>query len=171
MDYTFKVCICGEGGIGKTALINRYLTGFFNPAYKMTVGVEFHTKKLAVKGKNVILQIWDFAGEKQFRFLLPSYVRGSAGGIFMYDITRESSFNALTEWVDIFKKGFKEKVLKVPLLLVGSKSDLEQDRKVSSEKAIEFVKKFNFLNYIECSSKNGENVEKVFEIIGRAMIK
>ncbi len=137
----------------------------------MTVGVEFHTKRLEIAGKKIILQIWDFAGEHQFRFLLPSYVRGSSGIIFMYDITNEASFNALNEWIEVFKKGFKEKVLKIPLVLVGSKLDLKENRKISPEKAIEFVKKSKFLNYFETSSKNGENIENVFETLSLAMIK
>jgi len=107
-DVMFKLCIFGDGGVGKTTLLGRYLTGIFKANQSITIGVDFHVKKLEVNGKKVLLQIWDFAGEKRFRFLLPSYVLGASGGIFMYDITRYSSLKNFPEWVKIFKNGFIE---------------------------------------------------------------
>ncbi len=83
MDAMFKLCIFGDGGVGKTTLVKRYLTGVFAGDTTMTIGVDFHIKKLNIEGKEVGLQIWDFAGEDRFRFLLPSYVFGTSGGIFM----------------------------------------------------------------------------------------
>ncbi|MCK4688545.1 MAG: GTP-binding protein, partial [Candidatus Lokiarchaeota archaeon] len=83
-DAMFKICIFGDGGVGKTTLVKRYMTGVFKGDSTMTIGVDFHVKKLEINGLNVSLQIWDFAGEDRFRFLLPSYVIGASGGIFMY---------------------------------------------------------------------------------------
>ena len=167
----FKVCIFGDGGVGKTTLINRYLTGVFIRNLQLTVGVDFHIKKVEVEGKSVTLQIWDFAGEKRFRFLLPSYALGSSGGIFLFDITRYSSIINFDSWLNIFKQGYKGKNHQIPVLMVGSKSDLNFKRAVSRTEAFEIVKKNNLYGYIECSAKNGQNVKDIFNKIAVLMLK
>ena len=170
-EITFKVCIFGDSGVGKTALVKRYMMGIFDPEYKITVGVDFHTKKLDVEGKNVSLQIWDFAGEAQFKFLLPSYIRGAAGGVFMYDITRKSSLTNVAEWLTIVNSSIRQESDKFPILLVGGKSDLEDYREVSQEAATEALNKFELLNWFECSSKTGQDVERIFIEISHEMMK
>jgi small GTP-binding protein len=170
-NILFKVCLFGDGGVGKTTLINRYLTGVFKSDSEITIGVDFHIKKLEIQGRRVSLQIWDFAGEDRFRFLLPSYVLGASGGIFMYDITRYTSLKNFQEWLDIFKQGYTGPSNQIPIIIVGSKLDLEYKRAVSRTEAYELAKKNDLFGYIECSSKNGQNVQDVFLEIGRLMLK
>ena len=170
-DVMFKICFFGDGGVGKTTLIGRYLTGVFKSTTSITIGVDFHVKKIKIDNKLVSLQIWDFAGENRFRFLLPSYVVGASGGIFLYDITRFSSLKNFPEWIEIFKKGFvgaKDKQL--PVIMVGSKLDLSYKRAVSSKEAYDLAKAQNLFGYIECSSKDGRNIEDVFTEIAKLML-
>lgn len=170
-DVMFKICFFGDGGVGKTTLIGRYLTGVFKSTTSITIGVDFHVKKIKIDNKLVSLQIWDFAGENRFRFLLPSYVVGASGGIFLYDITRFSSLKNFPEWIEIFKKGFvgaKNKPL--PVIMVGSKLDLSYKRAVSSKEAYDLAKAQNLFGYIECSSKDGRNIEDVFTEIAKLML-
>jgi len=172
VDVMFKLCIFGDGGVGKTTLLSRYLTGFFKADQSITIGVDFHVKKLTVNGKNVLLQIWDFAGESRFRFLLPSYVLGASGGLFMYDITRYSSLKNFPEWVNIFKNGFigdKDKPL--PVIMVGGKLDLGFKRAVPSKEAFDLAKCHKLHGYIECSAKDGRNIEDIFEEIAKLMLQ
>ncbi|MFX1322359.1 MAG: Rab family GTPase [Promethearchaeota archaeon] len=172
MTYTkYKVVIFGDGGVGKTTLTNRYLTGIFEERYQLTIGMDFYLKKLELNRNKISLQIWDFAGEEKFRFLLPSAVLGAQGTIFMYDITQYSTFESLIEWLRVFNKANKENNQEVSTILVGSKFDLEENRTVSKEEGKIFAKENNFLDFIECSSKTGENVEVVFETISRIMIE
>ena len=161
----YKICILGDGGVGKTTLVNRYLTGVFKEHLKITIGVNFYVKKFKFHERMVTLQIWDFAGEDRFRFILPSYLLGAAGAIFMYDITRFSSFRNFHNWKEVFDEGSKRNDTEVPLLMVGSKKDLDYKRAVSYEDAVDLVKKHEFLDYIECSAKSGENVEQIFQKI------
>ena len=171
MLYTkFKVCIFGDAGVGKTTLVNRYLTGIFDSNYKITIGADFYLKKLIINDKDVTLQIWDFAGEDKFRFLLPSYVAGSAGGIFMYDITRRSSIESCENWLNVLKKSFESKKIDIPLVMVGGKLDLESKRTVFKEEASQMASIYDFSETLECSAKIGRNVEDIFLNLSKNML-
>jgi len=166
-DGMFKVCIFGDGGVGKTCLVKRYLTGIFKSDSIMTIGVDFLMKDIRIEGKKIALQIWDFAGEDRFKFLLRGYVRGASSGIFMFDITRMSSLTGLTDWLDVFKKGADKGEENVPIVMVGGKVDLKDRRSVYVEDARNIAKSHNLYDYIECSSKTGENVELIFYNIAK----
>ena len=166
----FKLPIFGDAGVGKTTLTHRYLHGLFKESYHHTIGVDFFLKRFEIDGHKVSLQIWDFAGEEKFRFLLPGIIDGAHGTIFMFDITRYVTFKNLTNWLNVFKEANKTHDQDVPILLVGSKTDLEGLRTVPSEEGKKFVKENNLMGYIECSSKTGENVEEIFRSITKIMI-
>ncbi|MFO8019178.1 MAG: Rab family GTPase [Promethearchaeia archaeon] len=170
-DALYKLVVFGDGGVGKTSLVTRYLQGVFTGNTTMTIGVDFHTKTLNINGTEVSLQIWDFAGEDRFRFLLPSYLRGANGGIFMYDITRYSSIKNFDAWLNVLRTEAEEEVKNMPILLVGGKSDLEQSRSISKKEGRRLMESKGLYNFIECSAKTGENVEEVFYTITKRMLE
>jgi len=170
-QIVLKLCIFGDGGVGKTTLSKRYLTGEFDSTVRITLGMEIHVKYLKVEGYNVALQIWDFGGEPQFRHLLKNYARGSFGGIFIYDITRMNTTLYIDEWLSIFKDTLGSEAPEVPILIVGGKSDLTEDRGVSGEEAKKLKNQFQFFDHLECSAKTGENVDKIFEILIKEILK
>ena len=167
-DATFKIVIFGDAGCGKTTLTHRYLTNLFKADSKMTIGVEFQVKSLEIEGKKVKLQIWDFGGEERFRFLLPTYVRGATGGVFMYDITNYSTLAHIDDWLLVVEK---ELDYRLPVIGVGGKADLADDREVTSEEGIKIAKSRDLDGFIECSAKTGENVNKTFEALTRLMLQ
>jgi len=170
-EGAFKLCIFGDGGVGKTTLVNRYLTKVFDEDIKMTIGADFYVKDLEVDGKKVVVRIWDFGGEQRFKVLLPSFAKGADGGIFMYDITRYTSVKNIDDWLSIFEKNVREKQIQIPIIMVGGKLDLQEKRSVETDDAVELSEKFNLQGHFECSSKTGDRVEEIFDSITRKMMK
>ncbi len=164
---TFKIILFGDGGVGKTSLAHRYLTGVFSESRNVTIGVEFYVKNLVIRGINVKLQIWDFGGEQRFRFLLPSYCRGCNGGLFIYDVTNLATLHSLNKWLEVVREGAPD----IPILVVGTKIDLVEKRKVTKEEAIQVAKSLKMSGYAEVSAKTGSNVENVFETLSKIMSK
>jgi len=169
-DAVFKICIFGDGGVGKTTLVNKYLTGVFKGDTSITIGLDFHVTIIALDGLKVKLQIWDFAGEERFRFFLPTYMKGASGGIFMYDITRYTSLKNINDWFEVLKENTAVQKNQVPILLVGGKTDLNHKRSVNGDDALQMVIKHNLQGFIECSAQTGENIANVFETLTRLML-
>jgi len=134
----------------------------------MTLGVDFMLKALQVEGETVKLQIWDFAGEERFRFLFPAYIRGANGAIFMYDITNYGSLAHVDDWFEIVDN---EIDYELPVIFVGGKTDLHHLKEVSTRKAMEVAQSKNADGFVECSSKTGENVQKIFNLLTRLILK
>jgi len=168
-DATFKIIIFGDAGCGKTTLTQRFLTNLFVSDSKMTIGVDFEVKSLEVDKQKVKLQIWDFGGEERFRFLLPTYVRGARGGLFLFDITNYSSIAHIDDWLSVIRKEIRAEDV-FPIIVVGGKADLAENREVTAEDGIKIAKSRNVDGFIETSSKTGENVEKTFEALTRRML-
>ena len=167
----FKLCIFGDGGVGKSTLIRRFAKGVFEENILMTIGADFSVKNVDLDGRKVTLRIWDFAGEDRFRVLLPAFAKGADGGIFMYDTTRYSSLGQIKDWLSIFEYFGSENAGKIPIIMVGGKVDLEDKRSVPSEEAMELSTNYALKGYFECSSKTGDNVEEVFEFIAKSMVE
>ena len=169
-EVKFKVCILGDSSVGKTTLVNRYLTGLFKDPSK-TLGADFLIKYLDVSNKRVFLQIWDFAGEERFRFILPSYIQGASGCIFMYDITNCESLAHFQDWYKVFLDGTNQNKQEIPFTIVGGKLDLESERKIFTEQVSKIADDYKMSDFLECSSKTGENVEDIFVKITKLMLQ
>ncbi len=134
----------------------------------MTLGVDFLLQGIELDNVKVKLQIWDFAGEERFRFLFPSYIKGANGAIFMYDITNYGSLAHIDDWLEIVNK---EIDYDFPLIFVGGKTDLNHLKEVSTRKAMEIANSRGADGFIECSSKTGENVHKIFQLLTKLILK
>ncbi|MFX1442532.1 MAG: GTP-binding protein, partial [Promethearchaeota archaeon] len=170
-DYLFKSIVVGDGGVGKTALTIRFSKGFFTEDYKMTIGVDFHVKTISIDTEEegpikVKLQIWDTGGQERFSSIRPMYYRGSLGGLLIFDLTSYESFEHLPQWIEEVRANIKTEI---PLLLVGNKSDLINERALSNEEISSFTQRFN-LYYMETSAKTGEGVGDCFYILACLMV-
>ncbi len=169
-----KVCLLGDGAVGKTALRERYLGKQFSSGYVMTIGADFAVKKTQIKTeegeKEVKFQIWDLAGQPRFNSVRELYYKGSHGGLLVFDITRRDSFTNLPAWVDELYKNSGRGIM--PIALLGNKVDLRDtaDDCVTEKDAIEFISdlktKLNIpydIPYLETSAKTGVNVDESFD--------
>ena len=166
-DYTFKLMMLGDASVGKTSLTLRYISGFFMEDLKLTIGVDFYSKTTLFNEKKVKLQMWDFGGEERFRFLLSQYCKGANGAFFLYDITNVRSIEHLPEWTQIVRENAGD----IPIMLIGSKKDLEEFRTVPREDGILAAKKYNLSSFIELSSKTGDNVERAFKVMTETLFE
>ena len=166
-DYTFKIMMLGDASVGKTSLTVRYIKGFFMQDLRLTIGVDFYSKTINFKEKNVKLQIWDFGGEERFRFLLTQYCKGANGAFFLYDITNPKSLDHLPDWTQIIRENAGD----IPIMLIGSKLDLDEYRAVPRDAGILAAKKYNLASFVELSSKTGENVEDSFSVMTETLFE
>jgi small GTP-binding protein len=165
----FKIVVAGAKDAGKTSLIRRYATGKFQSSLLSTIGVDFETKKVQLGETDILLNIWDFAGEEKFRTLFPAYVSGASGALLLYDITNQDSLTDLHDWIDV--------ITSVPerpktLILIEAKADLEDQREVMREEGNYIFNKYDFKGeLLPTSAKTGKNVEEAFEMVGRQIVK
>ena len=170
MDLAFKMCVFGDSGVGKSTLINRYVTAKFDRDLKSTLGAAILMKFIETETMKITLQIWDFAGEARFSFLLPSYAQGSSAAIFMCDISNRESITNIDKWLLTFNEGLKSRDPKFPLIVVGGKLDLEEKRALSKKDIEAILTVREEFDYLECSSKTGENVDLLFQILVEKML-
>ncbi len=171
-----KVCVMGEGGVGKTTLANRILTGVFNPATKMTIGIDFHLLQMEILDPRtsdesllpISLAIWDFGGEDRFRFMLPRFVKGANGGLLLFDLTRYSTTKYLREWLTIWNQNSEHDT---PLYLVGTKYDkVNPTTQISVETQIREMKnQLNIQKHYFISSKSGYMIDSLIQNIALDM--
>ncbi|XP_037789869.1 ras-related protein Rab-9A-like [Penaeus monodon] len=154
-----KVVILGDGGVGKSCLMNRFVTDRFDEHSFHTIGVEFLNKEIELSGETYTLQIWDTAGQERFKSLRTPFYRGSDMCLLTFAIDDHSSFKNLETWRKEFVY-YADVKADFPFLVVGNKVDLE--RKVTTEEAEAWCKENGDLPYIETSAKDATNVETAF---------
>ena len=157
----------GDSSVSKSAIIIRYLSGYFMHDLKLTIGVDFYSKSVFFEGNDIKLNIWDFAGEERFRFLLHSYCRGANGAILLYDITNRITLDYLHDWIQIIR----EQAGDIPIILAGTSLDLEESRDVTHNEGLEAARKYNLGGFIEVSPKTGQNIEELFNLITRLLLQ
>ena len=158
LKYVVKTVLLGEAGVGKTSLVYRFIENKFRENYKSTLGVNLLKKDLEVEGYGgVSSQIWDLGGQESFRSLRKLYLEGANGGLVIFDLTDKKSFDKLNDWLESFRVARGEQ----PLLLIGNKSDLKNQAKITEKEASKYAKNNN-MDLILTSAKTGQNVEEAF---------
>ena len=158
-DMIFKIVLIGDTSVGKTNILSKYLTDEFDPESKATVGVEFGTKNFKIENNIVKVQIWDTAGQERYRSITNAYYKGAKGALLVYDITNKKSFDNLDKWISDLKINGDEKI---SIVLLGNKSDLENQRVISTEEGKNKAELFKFA-FMETSALNGNNIERAFD--------
>ena len=157
-DYLLKYIIIGDAGVGKSNILLRYVYSTFKSEYQLTIGVEFGEKNVQLNDKNYKIQIWDTAGNEQFRSITRTYYKNSVCAIVVYDITRRESFESVINWIEDCKLNSPKTVF---MILVGNKNDLNDNRQVTTEEGEEFATRYG-IRFFETSAKDGVNIEEIF---------
>ena len=123
-DYLFKFIIIGDSNVGKSCLMLQFIERKFKSFIDPTIGVEFGSKKMDISGKVVKLQIWDTAGQENFRSITRSYFRGAIGALLVFDITNRQSFIDIEKWLKEVKSNTTSNI---EMILVGNKCDLKNN--------------------------------------------
>lgn len=150
-----KIILIGDVSVGKTAIINAFLGQKFNDDYEPSIGVDFFSKTMRYKGKQIKLQIWDSAGQEKFKSLIPNYIRGSALIFLVYDVTNKKTFENLDNWIN-----FVNNIESTTIVIVGNKIDLENERAVSKEEGEKFAEDKK-LDFFEVSAKTDTNLQNM----------
>jgi small GTP-binding protein len=165
--YVFKVILIGDGAVGKTSLIRKFMEGRFKIDYLPTIGTQIYTKDVLGEGDaNVKLVVWDISGQQAFSSVRPDYYKGAKGVVLMFDLTRSETFEHLDGWFNEAMKYTRSP----KVILAGSKCDLERDRKISQKYGETYASKIK-APYFETSAKDGKNVEKLFDMLAEMLLE
>lgn len=161
-----KIIILGDNCIGKTSICKRQRDNTFRDEYICTIAVEMSN----IECNNHKLQVWDLSGLDRYKSIVSAYYRIAHGIVLVYDITNRKSFLNLDYWIDDVLNYYS--IDDMPMVyLVGTKLDLEDDRKVFESDVNRFIKKYGIIYYTEVSSKYGLNVDKLFDDIVDNIVK
>ncbi|NXP75591.1 RAB9B protein, partial [Ramphastos sulfuratus] len=158
-----KVILLGDGGVGKSSLMNRYVTNKFDSQAFHTIGVEFLNRDLEVDGRFVTLQIWDTAGQERFKSLRTPFYRGADCCLLTFSVDDRQSFENLSNWQKefVYYADVKDPE-RFPFVVLGNKID-KIERQVSTEEAQTWCMENGNYPYLETSAKDDTNVAVAFE--------
>ncbi len=174
--WALKLTVLGDPAVGKTSLINKYITDSFTENYSPTLGVNILTKDIRFEENQseIRLLLWDLAGQEKYELTRKMFFQGCAGALLVYDMTQNSTFERISsKWIKDFRQyGRPDGVY----ILIGNKLDLKESIKVSSEEGRKLSQEINAAEFIETSAKYGENVEKAFKnlvsiVLGKRGVK
>jgi len=180
--YSFKIVICGASSVGKTCLFNRYCFNSFDFDASPTIGINFHSVHLRINFKEnpdeikenyIVNSIFDFGGQERFIPLLPRFIEGANGALLVFDLVNTFSFSQLDFW---YKQLIEYTINSdIPIILVGSKSDLIEKTPTSEivdDRLIqEFVREKQLDGFYRTSSLENYNVLEVFKELNNIMLR
>ncbi|MHA1313516.1 MAG: Rab family GTPase [Candidatus Helarchaeota archaeon] len=163
-QYTMKLTVVGDEGVGKTSLIKRYIEDRFNSEYISTIGVDFLVKNVKLEeGVEAKMVIWDIGGQDTWKNKMNLYMKGANGAIIICDLTRPVSAEHITDWLEEILTYAGD----VPYVVIGNKMDLKNQKVTLEDLKMHAQDMPCFFS----SAKTGKNVEKTFKTIANLMIK
>jgi len=163
-EFVYKVLVVGDIGTGKTSIIKRFVHNIFSEHYKSTIGVDFALKVMHWDSSTTVkLQLWDIAGQERFGNMTRVYYKEAVGAFVVFDVTRTSTFEAVTKW----KNDLDQKVTlppddrPIPVVLLANKADLARDPSLKTAQQLDkYCEENGFIGCFETSAKNNTNIEK-----------
>ena len=166
-SVTFKILTIAESGVGKTCILRRFVENKFLKNHLATIGIDFKTKTLTINNQEIKLKIWDTAGQERFRNITTQYYKGADGIVLVYDVTEESSYEKIKDWMDQILSNTQRD--EIGLVLLGNKCDMEP-RTVTEDQGIKLADELK-ISYFETSALNGQGIREAFEQLTRDIMK
>jgi len=164
-----KICLLGDGAVGKTSLIRKYVFDRFEDKYIMTFGTKVSKKQITIhrdgEEYNLTFLIWDILGQRVHNNLHSAYYKGASGAFIICDTTRLETLEGLKEWIRVFR-GVNEDS---PLILLGNKFDLVDQAQFGSEELGQVASELDVPHHMT-SAKTGAFVEESFMELGNKVI-
>ncbi|KAJ8511534.1 hypothetical protein OPV22_001968 [Ensete ventricosum] len=157
-NLTFKLVLLGDGRVGKTSLVLRYVNNVFSEKQEATVQAFYLKKHLVIEGVPVTLSIWDTAGQERFHALGPIYYRDADAALLVYDITDNDTFLRVRKWVKELQQMASKDII---MAIAANKSDLVRSRKYDIQEAESYAATIGSKIFVT-SAKSGTGVDEVF---------
>ena len=167
-EITLKILLIGDSYVGKTSLLLQYIERECPENHMATIGVEFKDKIIQINKKNVKLQVWDTSGQERYRSITKNFYRNADGVMFICDVTKESTFENIKNWLIDSEQNSNNSNFKK--ILVGNKIDLQKERVIDKEKLENFANKKG-MNFYEASAKEGTNVDLIFTELAKLILE
>ena len=166
-SIVLRVITIGDSGVGKTAMIKRYIYNTFTPDSLSTIGINSSFRNIIVKdGTKVQLKLMDTAGQEKYRVMTKSYYKNSEGVLFVFAYDNKTSFDNIGYWIKTFKENNTND--QIPAYLIGNKSDLE-NKSVTQEDIDKLLKEYKLQKFESTSALINQNIEKVFQDMAEDM--
>jgi small GTP-binding protein len=166
-DFVFKICVIGEGTVGKTSLIKRYTQGSFVKEYIKTLGGQFSQYETIIGTQRIRLFFWDIAGQNEFNFMRPTFYKGAKAAIIVYDLSKPETEATVETWYN----DSKQHTGTIPVIVFGNKIDLVDVQKLDQTSIEDICKKHTFLGYYLTSAATGEHVKDAFHSIINILVE
>ncbi|MCE7741772.1 MAG: GTP-binding protein [Candidatus Heimdallarchaeota archaeon] len=167
VTYIIKIINAGDFRVGKTSLAIRYTQNRFSTSYLPTLGVDFYSKIIQFDEDTTLrLVLFDTVGQEKLATLRKRYYTGAHGAVVVFDVTRRESFDHIENWIS----EVEEKCPDIPIIIVGNKTDLEEERAVTCEEALEKWGSKNY-TFLESSAKLDEGVTDIYTIIAKQVME
>ena len=166
--YRFKFIIIGDHEVGKTAIVRRFVEKRFSHNYRATIGLNILSHDFEAFGNNISLSLWDVGAQKYFKRFRKTYYLGAQAAFIVYDLTKRETFDNIVVWIQELEDFINNKEL--PIIIVGNKSDLIEQRQISTQEGIELAIELSKsretkISHIETSALSGANIEDAFSLI------
>ena len=161
ISLILNIIIIGDASVGKTNLLSQYISNIFNEDTRPTIGADYSIKVHQIQDKKINVRFWDTAGQEKYRAISKKFYKDAHGVILVYDVSNRQSYEYLQNWKKEIEENCKENTI---VMLIGNKSDLVEDKKVSEEDGKKFAEDNDFF-FLETSAKENENVQESFNLL------
>ncbi|KAJ8484610.1 hypothetical protein OPV22_017095 [Ensete ventricosum] len=166
-NLTFKLVLLGDGRVGKTSLVLRYVNNVFSEKQETTVQASYLTKRLVIGGVPITLSIWDTAGQERFHALGPIYYRDADAALLVYDITDTDTFLRVRKWVKELQQMASKDIV---MVIAANKSDLIRSKNYDIQGAESYATTIGAKLFLT-SAKSGTGINDVFLDIAARLLQ